>query len=69
MKPKAPGVVQWLDLWEGDCISVQCRCPPQKLFVYSRKSRVCWTSSDYLVLGLQKLGICVPLPSPLGILT
>lgn len=31
MKPKAPGVVQWLDLWEGDCISVQCRCPPQKL--------------------------------------
>lgn len=59
MKPKAPWVFQWLGLWEGGSVSVQGRCPPQKLFVYSRKSHICWTSSNSLVLGLQKLGICV----------
>lgn len=48
-----------LDLWEGDSISVQCRYPPQQLFVYSRKSHICWTSSNSLVLGVQKPGVRV----------
>lgn len=56
---KAPEVVQCPGPLGRRFYFCAVQVSSQQLFVYSRKSQICWTSSNSLVLGIQKLGVRV----------